>query len=274
VASDAALPSGPLWDRPEPELELTVVVPFHNPGARFGPNLDQLVEALASTGASFEVVAVSDGSTDGSAEEAARKARAAPGGPIRQVSLQSRRGKGEALRVGLATGRGRYLGFIDGDGDVAPDVLVPFVSLMRLYEPDVILGSKRHPMSQVDYPPARRLYSWGFQQLCRALFRLDVRDTQTGVKLVKREVLAEVLPLMVERRYAFDLELLVVAHHLGRRRFFEAPVRLEQRFSSTVDLGAVAATLVDTLAIFWRLRVRRVYTRPSGGWQSVESSAK
>jgi glycosyltransferase involved in cell wall biosynthesis len=246
-----------LWALGEPSLDLTVVVPYYNPGRRLRPNLERLVEVLDATGASYEVVAVSDGSTDGSPEDIHSLAG------IRRVALEQNQGKGEALRVGLATGRGRYLGFIDADGDLAPEVMAPLVTLMRLYEPDVILGSKRHPMSDVVYPPLRRMYSWGYQQLIRALFRLNVRDTQTGVKLVRREVLAAVLPLMVEKRFAFDLELFIVARHRGYRSFFEAPVVLRERFTSTINPRAVVLTLVDTLAIYARLRLLRRYGAPS-----------
>lgn len=251
-----------LWSLEEPSLELTVVVPYYNPGRRLRPNLERLVEVLELTGATYEVVAVSDGSTDGSSEGLDTL-----GARVRQVALQQNQGKGQALRVGLATGRGRYLGFIDADGDLAPEVMAPLVTLMRLYEPDIILGSKRHPMSEVVYPPLRRVYSWGYQQLIRALFRLNVRDTQTGVKLVRREVLAAALPLMVEKRFAFDLELFVVARHLGYQSFFEAPVVLRERFTSTVDPRAVALTLADTLAIYARLRLLHSYgevPRPAG----------
>jgi len=163
-------------------------------------------------------------------------------------------GKGKAVRAGLARGRGRYLGFIDGDGDVPPELLAEFVEVVQQRHPDVVLGSKRHPDSQVVYPVARRLYSWGYQQLVRTLFHLDVRDTQAGIKLVRREVLADVLPLMVEQGYAFDLEMLVIARRLGHRDLVEAPVRIGIRFSSTVSRRVVVGMLRDTFAIWWRLR--------------------
>lgn len=247
-----------LWDLAGPSLDVTIVVPYFNPGPRFQHNLERLVSVVRDTGVSFEVIAVSDGCTDGS-ERLAR--RLGDEGAVRCVDLDANFGKGHALRVGLSQARGRYLGFIDADGDLDPSQLTAFLALMRLYEPDIILGSKRHPMSQVHYPPLRRVYSWGYQQLIRVLFRLNVRDTQTGLKLARREVLAAALPRMLEKRFAFDLELIVVARRLGHDRFFEAPVRLGQRFSSTVSSRAVWNTLLDTLAIFYRLRILRYYDR-------------
>jgi len=122
--------------------------------------------------------------------------------------------------------------------------------VVRTEHPDVVLGSKRHRASQVVYPPARRLYSWGYQQMVRLLFRLDVRDTQAGIKLVRRDVLVDVLPSMVEQGFAFDLELLVVARLFGYRHLVEAPVRIGRRFTSTVSPKVVAEMLRDTLAIW------------------------
>lgn len=243
----------------EPALELTVVVPYFNPGPRFRPSLERLMSVLAESGITTEIITVSDGSTDGS--PAAVRDLASES--VRMVELDHNSGKGEALRIGLSQGRGRYLGFIDADGDIDADQVRPFIELMRLYQPDIIMGSKRHPMSAVNYPRLRRAYSWVYQRLCSVLFRLNVRDTQTGLKFVRREVLAETLPLMIEKRYAFDLELLVVARHLGYRKFFEAPIRLNERFSSTINRRAVQRMLIDTIAIFYRLRILRYYDRPT-----------
>ena len=236
-------------------LELSIVVPFYNPGPALAPNIAAVVEALEATGLSYEVVAVSDGSTDGSGATIDVHV----GERLRRIDLPAHVGKGEALRVGLREGRGRYLGFIDADGDIPAALLGSFVDAIRSRRVDIVVGSKRHPLSNVRYPPLRRLYSWSYQQLVRLLFQLDVRDTQTGLKILRREVLEAALPAMFEKRFAFDLELLVVARRLGYRRIAELPVRIEQRFGSTISIRAVLGIVADTLAIWWRLRVRGLY---------------
>jgi glycosyltransferase involved in cell wall biosynthesis len=203
----------------------------------------------------YEIITVSDGSTDGSNFTL----EGIPGSVVRQVVIDRNTGKGHALRVGLGMGRGRYLGFIDADGDISPEFLAPFVSVMRTERPDIIIGSKRHPDSSVHYPPLRRLYSWGYQRLIHLMFRLNVEDTQVGIKLVDRAVIAEVLPLLRESRFALDLELLVLARRLGYVRIVEAPIRIEERFGSTISLRAVWRLLVDTLALFVRFSVRKEY---------------
>jgi O-antigen/teichoic acid export membrane protein len=252
------IPGGPPVALGEaPDLDVTMVVPYYNPGPRFLPSLQELMAALKEAAVSFEVIAVSDGSTDGSADSLGDLAHNPDW--LRRVELPTNQGKGAALRAGLAAGRGQYLGFIDADGDIPSMQVKQLVELVRTYRPDIVLGSKRHPLSEVRYPPLRRLLSWGYQQLVRVLFRLNVRDTQTGLKLVRREVLEQVLPRMLEKRFAFDLELLVVARRCGFRRFFEAPVNIQDRFSSTIGPASVWPMMLDTLAVFYRLRVLRYY---------------
>ena len=235
------------------EIDLSLVIPFYNPGPRLAFHIQEVVGVLRTERITFEVIAVSDGSTDGSPSSIAGIDQ------VRIVELAENQGKGAALRVGLAQGRGRYLGFIDADGDIPATQLSQFLAAIRAAGPDVVLGSKRHPDSDVIYPPLRRLYSFGYQQLTRLLFRLPTQDTQTGIKLIRRETLAAVLPKMLEKRFAFDLELLVVARRMGYRNFVELPVQITERFTTTISPKAVRRILLDTLAIFYRLRIAHSY---------------
>jgi O-antigen/teichoic acid export membrane protein len=243
-------------------LDLSVVVPYYNPGLLLVPTIERLLSVLDASGASYEVVAVSDGSTDGSDRQLDEVVTGHP--QLTNLVFAHNQGKGAALRVGLARGRGRYLGFIDADGDLDPILFDSFQTMVRLYHPDIILGSKRHPLSEVEYPLLRRVYSWGYQQVVRLGFRLNIRDTQTGIKLIRRDVLSAVLPRMVEKRFAFDLELFVIARRLGYKRFLEAPIRLRHQFTSTVSWRSVYRSLLDTLAIWYRLRVLHFYDGDQG----------
>jgi len=194
------------------------------------PTVSRVIEVLEASGASYEVVAVSDGSTDGSDGAFERALGGCP--QFANLVLAANQGKGAALHVGLTRGRGRYLGFIDADGDLDPLLLASFLDTANQQNPHMVFGSKRHPLSEVEYPRLRRVYSWGYQQLVRAGFRLDLRDTQTGIKLVRRDVVAAALPRMLEKRFASDLELFVVARRLGYGHFVAAPVRLRHQFQA------------------------------------------
>jgi O-antigen/teichoic acid export membrane protein len=251
--SDAATRSNGAVELPPAEVDLSLVIPFYNPGHRLAGHVRAVVDALRFERVSFEVIAVSDGSTDGSSSTIAGIEQ------VRIVDLAENQGKGAALRIGLAQGRGRYLGFIDGDGDIPAGQLSQYLAAVIAADPDVVFGSKIHPDSDVVYPPLRRLYSSGYRQLTRLLFRLPARDTQTGIKLIRRETLAAVLPKMLEKRFAFDLELLVVARRMGYLHFLELPVQIAERFTTTISSKAVWRTLLDTLAICYRLRVARYY---------------
>jgi glycosyltransferase involved in cell wall biosynthesis len=239
---------------PAQDVELSMILPCYNPGRGLRVFLERLTAELEG-GIPYEIIVVSDGSTD----DTVKMAQRFPSPCVRVIHYADRSGKGHALRVGLSAARGAFVGFIDADGDIDPHAIGPFLSLMNLYGPDIVLGSKRHPMSQVSYPPLRRAMSWIYHKLTRVLFRINVRDTQTGLKLVRGDVLASVLPRIFEKRYAFDLELLVVARMLGFTNVFEAPVRIDYRFSSNVDPGAVVGILVDTAAIFFRRYILDTY---------------
>ena len=128
-----------------PTLHVSIVVPYYNPGNRLRTTVEDMVRVLDASGMTFEIITVSDGSTDGSPFTL----EGFPESVVRRMNFAKNFGKGHALRAGLGLGRGRYLGFIDADGDISPELLAPFVSIMQSEQPDIIIGSKRHPESSV-----------------------------------------------------------------------------------------------------------------------------
>src|SRR5271163_227767 len=154
----------------------------------------------------FEMILVNDGSSDNSGEEITRLAEKFPG---EIIPLQlPRSGKGEALRRGAQIARGEFVVFIDADLDLPPEQILFFVAIQRVKKADAVIGSKMHPDSTVDYPLIRRIYSLGYFWLVKALFGLPVRDTQTGLKLVRRDLLLQALEATHAQGFTLDLELL------------------------------------------------------------------
>ncbi len=238
-------------------MELSVVVPAYREGPRIYGNLLRLITELDQLGMDYEVILVSDGNTDETESEARRV-----GSPrLKVVAYAVNMGKGYALGCGVRQSTGDLVTFIDADMELHPRDIRPFIEMMKSGNYDIVVGSKRHPQSHVSYPWFRRLQSLAYQLLIRTLFNLDVSDTQTGHKLLNREVVADVVPLLAVKRFAFDLELLVVARKLGFRRIAEAPIELSYQFESTVSPRAVFQILWDTAAIFYRLRITRYYDR-------------
>jgi glycosyltransferase involved in cell wall biosynthesis len=239
---------------------LSVVVPVFGGETTIVENVRIIRDAVRSgVGDSFEVIIVSDGSLD---ETANRLLESEQGRLVRLIHYDRNLGKGYAVKAGGLAARGEWVAFVDADLDVDPASIGTYLDVARREGLDFAIGSKRHPDSEVVYPRSRRIASWCYQTLNRVLFGLDVRDTQVGLKVFPRSVAREVLPLVLVKQYAFDLELLVVGRALGHARVRELPIRLEYRFTgSGVRLTAVLRALLDTAAIFYRLRILRTYQR-------------
>jgi len=133
------------------------------------------------------------------------------------------------------------------------------------YNADIAIGSKLHPVSQVDYPFQRKILSWGYRTLIRILFGLRIRDTQVGLKLFRKKVVADVFTRLLVKHFAFDIEILAVAHSRGFKRIYEAPVRLSFDKASSIIGGnfwkAIFHMMWDTSAVFYRLKFLHYYQK-------------
>lgn len=243
--SEVVIP-GPIVVDPSDEL-VSVVVPAFQESGRVEQSLHLLVTEMEALAAPFEIIVVSDGSTDGTELEAARTA-----GPITVVHYGQNRGKGYALRRGLADSRGGRVVFIDADMDLHPNRIGPLLALLDAGA-DVAIGSKRHPESRVHYPWPRRLQSAVYQWLVRRLFGLKVTDTQTGLKTFRGPLVREVAAPLTTEGFAFDLELLVELNARGAV-IVEGPVQLDYAFQSTTGVRAVRDTLWETLRLWHQRR--------------------
>lgn len=169
-------------------------------------------------------------------------------------------GKGFALCYGFRQSAGDLIFFWEGNFSVSPKQLCLYLDLMDLVEADVVIGSKRHPLSRVSYSPLRRFYSQIYQLLIKVLFRLHIDDTQVGLKLYKRKVLDKVIPKIIIKNWAFDLEILIVAHTLGFTRIIEAPIEIKKHFIEKQPSPNVIYNLLkDTFAIFYRQYILKYY---------------
>jgi|HubBroStandDraft_4_1064222.scaffolds.fasta_scaffold145298_1 glycosyltransferase involved in cell wall biosynthesis len=239
---------------------LSILMPAYNEATSIADNVRETAETMRKLSIDFEIIVIDDGSMDGTDAAAIGASRAWPG-RVRVVRCWRNEGKGNALLCGASYARGEYVAFLDADMDLHPEQLASFLAIMKERRADVVIGSKFHPDSKIDYPFKRRIYSLVYFMLIRSMFGLPVRDTQTGIKLFKREVLTRVLPRLLVKRFAFDIELLANAHRLGFR-IVDAPVTLNfQRVAGRLQLQAILKMLRDTFAIFYRMEIIRYYDR-------------
>ena len=247
-------------DAVRPTPELSVVIPAFNQAGEIAAMIRATDEVMRDAQVNAEIVVMSDGSSDGTAAIAASTECATP---LAVLEYTPNEGKGHALARGSREATGDWIAWIDADLDLHPRHLPRFLDACRAAGLDALVGSKRHPESIVDYPRKRRAYSAMYQWLIRTLFRFNVRDTQVGLKVFRRDVLHAVLPRVLVKRYAFDVEVLAIARRLGFTRIAEYPIVLTYQFSgSGMNPRAVAQALKDTAAIFYRMYIVRWYDRP------------
>ncbi len=239
---------------------LSIVLPCHNLGSVIGANIRKVAQTIRGC-IDFEIIAVDDGSKDNTLDQLRAVEPEFP--ELRIVALSPNQGKGHALRAGFGKARGSHILFLDADLDLPPHQSAWFFERMLQTGSDIVVGAKRHPNSELVYPRKRRMISATYYTIARILFRLPVRDTQTGIKLFRRPVLEAVMPRMLVKRFAYDLEMLVIARHLGYK-ITEAPITLDfhGRYGC-LKYRTVRRTMQDTLAIFYRLYILRYYhTKP------------
>lgn len=211
-----------------------------------------------------ELICVIDGKIDDTFNKASRFAKNFTN--VKVIGYGTNKGKGYAIRFGMAESKGDIVGFIDAGMDLNPKGLYMLLEHFEWYNADVIVGSKRHPVSKVHYPWQRKILSIGYQILAWLLFGLKIKDTQVGMKFFKRDVLEKVLPRLLVKKFAFDVEMLAVSNFLGFKRMYEAPVELRLHFGGTSTitsqkfLRSVLRMLVDTLTVFYRLRILNYYS--------------
>jgi dolichol-phosphate mannosyltransferase len=239
-----------------PRSRLSVVVPVFNEARNIRANLELLLSEIEPYFSSYEILVVSDGSTDGTNQVL----RDWQHPRIRPIIFERNRGKGFVVREGFRAASGTHILFIDGGMELHPREIRIFLGLMDLYQADVVLGSKRHPQSKVDYPTLRRVLSFTFQQLVKRLFDLDVTDTQVGLKLFRSQVITAVLPDLQVDRYGFDLEVLALARMHGFTQFLEAPIQLDYFHRNTRSLMRelihVGRVGFDVVCDAWKLHRR------------------
>ncbi len=243
------------------KLLLSIIVPAYKQEKTIKKDLERMIsvfeEGLGKT-IDFEVIVVVDGKVD-KTEQEAKKVK---DGRIRIISYEQNRGKGYAVRMGMKSAHGELISFLDAGMDISPKSLLMLMAHFTWYEADIIVGSKRHPVSRVNYPFKRKLLSLGYHLLVRVFFGLNLSDTQSGIKIFRREVVEKIIDKLLVKRYAMDIEMLAVARRFGFRRIYEAPIEVTfNKSTSAINWHTIYKMLWDTLAVFYRLKILRYYDK-------------
>lgn len=238
---------------------LSVIVPAYRQEKTIKKDLLNILSTLEQglgKDYDFEVICVVDGDLDNTYKEASR----IKSPKLRVFTYKTNLGKGHAVRFGMAKAKGDIISFLDAGMDISPKGIMMLLAHMNWYDADIIVGSKKHPVSRVNYPFIRSILSWGYHLGVKILFHLPLSDTQSGIKIFKRKVVEKILPRLLVKSYAMDIEMLSVAKYLGFDRIYEAPIEVRfDKKSSSIKWSTSLWMAWDTAAVFYRLKLRHYY---------------
>jgi len=237
------------------QLDLSIILPAYNVESSILQTLTILLSQGGRFG-SYEIIVVDDGSSDGTAARVTDMSHP----HVRIESSRTNRGKGAAIKRGIAVASGRYL--IMTDADLPYGVRGIDDCRAALKDAALVVGDRTlRPDGGVPVHPVRQRLSDAFATLVSPLVGMSgIRDTQCGLKGMEAEFARAFLPHSAIDRFAFDVELIVFALENGfavRR----VPVTLVRNDASTVrPVMDGPNVLADVLRIGWR-RWRSRYRR-------------
>jgi dolichyl-phosphate beta-glucosyltransferase len=250
---------------PGPGQVTSLVFPAYNPGPRVERTWQAVQHFLHCAPGRWEVLFVCDGCTDGSPGRLEALLRDVPG-PVRMLAYAPNRGKGYAVRCGLAAATGQWRLFTDIDLAYGLDDVLRVAQALWAGA-EVAIASRTHPDSRVVLPPhlqgyayRRHLQSQLFTALARALLPVQYHDTQAGLKGMSAAVARQLLPRLRCDGFGFDCELLTACAHY-RVPVTEVPVCLHYEDSvSTTGVQAMGRMVRELLRIRrdWRRQLASV----------------
>lgn len=241
-------------------LKLTIVMPCYNEGTRIYRNIIETLTQVEKFSDSFRLLVVNDGSTDETESEIKRAI--ATDNRVGLISYKNNKGKGYAVRRGMMSAKSEYVAFLDADLELPPYLLDSFMKKIEGEDGSgksdkpvgIVIGSKMHPDSQVEYPPLRKIMSTGYYIFLKIVFGLRLRDTQTGIKLFRTDIAQEIAKYCRCKGYSFDIEMLAIADKMHKDfSIVEMPVVVNfsrnKDNKSKIKLRSVFAMVRDTLRI-------------------------
>jgi len=171
---------------------LSVVIPAYNEERGIARIIERVLSirpGLADAGIDdLELIVVDDGSRDRTVDVAAGYPQ------VHLVRHTVNRGYGAALKTGFSRARGNLLGFLDTDGTYPPEHFPDLCRVVLTEKVDLVIGS-RMSGAESEMPLVRRIGNFIFANLVSLLGNHRVRDSASGMRVIRREVLPRLYPL-------------------------------------------------------------------------------
>lgn len=232
---------------------LSVVVPAYNEERRLRDSLVRICSYLQSRELEFEIVVVNDGSTDRTGEIAEECAFEDERSRLGVLHEKINRGKGYCVRQGMMEVAGKLALLTDADLSTPVEEMALLEEKVLRDGCDIAFGSRDLEESRIEVhqPWYRERGGQLFNQLVRMVTGLPYRDTQCGFKLFDMEACRTIFEKQRIDRYAFDVEILFIAHKWGLKAC-EVPVQWSHASGSKIRLVPDAPmTAIDLLRIRW-----------------------
>lgn len=237
-------------------VDVSVILCAYNEGNVIEETIDRVDHVLTETSWNYEIIVVDDGSLDDTKKRAVSYRDRNGGCHLKVLSYQKNMGKGNAVKTGFEQAEGDFIVVMDSDLDVDPKHIPRYVEALK--SSDIAVASKWHSESHASMMMKRKVLSFGFNILSRLFTGIKLKDTQTGLKAFRRSVLERMIPKIVAKRYAFDLELMAACNHCGFR-ITDLPVDIH--VESIIGLKEILRMALDLFTVAYRLRILKYYQR-------------
>ncbi len=218
-------------------VDISVIVPAFNEAKRLPLFLAELTAYCKNSVYAYEIIIVDDGSKDNTCEAAESFKDCFPA--LSVVRNPVNKGKGYSVKRGLAQAKGNISLYMDADGSVKPETIEKTLPLILTQRYDIVVGSRilKGKGQVLKTRLHRRLIGKLFNLSLSLLLsgRINIKDTQCGFKVFKKEAADFLFPLITINGFGFDMELLVLACQNGFR-VKEIPVSWEHITGSKINL--------------------------------------
>ena len=231
-------------------MDLSVIIPVHNERDNLAPLLEEIERAIDPTGASYEIIAIDDGSTDGSGtvlrELAARNRH------LKVLTFRQNYGQSAAFDAGFRHAAGRLVATMDADGQNDPADLPRMIELLEHEDCDCVVGCRE---KRQDGLFLRRIPSRLANFIIRRVTHTRLRDLGCSLKMYRRELTDELRLYGEMHRF-----IGVLVEGLGAKTI-EVPVHHRPRQSGRSNYGLTRTfkVLLDLLTVWF---MRGYQTKP------------
>ncbi len=231
-------------------MKLSVIIPAYNEEKRLPKTLQSIYEYLKQQGYEYEIIVVSDGSKDKTAQVVEELKLQITN--LKLIDRKKNRGKGYTVKEGMLNAQGDYRLFMDADNSTTIDQVE---KMWPWFEKgyDIVIGSRDVKGAILDPPQPfyRRLVGEFFKYVRMIICDLwHLKDTQCGFKCFKKEVVETIFPKLRIERFAFDVEILLLAKMHGFK-IKEIPVLWRNDPESKVKLKSAIKMGLDLFKIRW-----------------------